>query len=123
MSNRTESQARDTAVTGKQPHTVRKLTHSLISMAHRGDLVCFVVDEMHTMELPMAGQAGKVTAANVLTVIDESTGEEAILILNSVMKSALERAGGSLSQRRFHFKAGDIREGKRYRDVQVEEWF
>lgn len=98
------------------------LTKPLVSMNHRKELICEITVEPYEMNIPTANLNGASGNTHVVDVIDSETAGEAILILTSVMKSALERAGGDLKGRIFRFQGGEIREGKRYRDVQVEEW-
>lgn len=97
------------------------LTRPLVAMAHKRELLFECTSEMYEHTLPTAGRTDKPSAATLIDGIDLETGEEVSLILNTVMKSAFERAKPPLSGRAFGLRAGEAKADKRYRIVDVIE--
>lgn len=97
-----------------------RVTKPLVSMAHIQEFFCKVLSEMREsdMELETSGKKGK---AQVIDVIDLSTGDEAILICNTIMQSSFAKLEGGIVGRCFLLKAGGIKEGKKYRQIDVYE--
>lgn len=95
------------------------LTIPLLSVAHKGIITAQILGQMYIgdMEIGQFGEnAGKPTLCKVLDLDDEKQG---LLICNEIIKSSLERVDGGYIDKVFQFRAGEIREGKRYRDIEV----
>lgn len=99
----------------------KKLTVSIVSIARQKELVMEARSEIREQPMPVAGLDNEHSSAYVIDGLNLMTGEEILLILNAVMLSALKRAGGELTGRYFSFRAGEIKDGKRYRLVDVIE--
>lgn len=99
----------------------RNLTIPLISMAHRPELTCVMMSEpFQDAMIQAVGKDAKIPPTLILVFnLDEQA--EALLVVNALMASAFQRAGGPLTGRFFHFQAGEIRAGKNYRDITVTE--
>ena len=97
------------------------LTIPLLSMAHLPTLTCKILSEPYRDEkITALGKDTKI-APTVILVYDLDAEKEGLLVVNAIIASAFERAGGSLTGRYFNFTAGTIREGKNYRDIDVTE--
>lgn len=105
-----------TAITFK-----RTLTRPLTSISHCKEIMVTVTQEMYAYELPTKGRSDKMQPATILEGTDAESGEEILLILNAMMKSALERAGAPLIGRTFAFREQGVRADKNYRVVDVVE--
>lgn len=101
--------------------TKAKLTTPLYSMAHLPTLTVRAESEPYEADFVLALPGKDDSKPTVMKVTNMDDGEVAVLILNSIMLSSLLRAGGSLTGRFFKFTANGIREGKNYRDIEVEE--
>jgi hypothetical protein len=99
-----------------------KLTLPLLSMAHLSELTCLVMSEPYDFELPTDAARGKTAPAKVVNIVNELDSSDAILILSTVMLSAITKGDKKTSGRTFKFVSGQIRAGKKYRDVQVSEF-
>ena len=56
-----------------------------------------------------------------MPIRDVVTNDQYLLICNSLIVSALRRAGAPLAGKFFAMKSGEIKAGKRYRQVEVYE--
>jgi hypothetical protein len=99
----------------------KHLTIPLISMAHLPTLTCQILSEPYTDDKITALGKDTTTAPVVVLVRNLDTDQEALLVVNALIASAFQRAGGSLIGRYFQFIAGTVREGKNYRDIDVTE--
>lgn len=99
----------------------QKLTTPLYSMAHLASLTVQATSEPYEADFVLQLPGKDDSKPTVIKVTNMDDGEDAVLILNSIMLSSLLRAGGPLTGRFFKFTANGIREGKNYRDIDVEE--
>lgn len=90
-------------------------------MAHLASLTVQATSEPYEADFVLQLPGKDDSKPTVIKVTNMDDGEDAVLILNSIMLSSLQRAGGSLTGRFFKFTANGIREGKNYRDIDVEE--
>jgi hypothetical protein len=97
------------------------LTIPLISMAHLPTLTCKVLGEPYIDQKITALGKDTKTAPTVILVLNLDTNQEALLVVNTLIASAFERAGSPLTGRYFQFLAKGIRDGKNYRDIDVTE--
>lgn len=105
-----------------------KLTLPVLSMAHLAVVIVLILDEIHEADfiVEMPGKADSRPKVITVTNIGDDTencktGEDGILIVNSIMESALTKAGGSLIGRMFKISSKGMREGKQYRDIDITE--
>lgn len=100
--------------------TKRQLTLPLISISHTPDITFVACGEIQETTMPDPGgtESGR---AFVIEGRFHGAMDHVLLCLNTVMRTALERAGAPLAGRIFHFKFVGKRPGKRYADVQVVE--
>lgn len=99
----------------------KHLTIPLISMAHLPILTALILGEIYTEDKIKAAGKDVQVAPKVILVRNLETNEDALLVVNAIMASAFERAGSPLTGRIFQFRAGTIRDGKTYRDIDVTE--
>lgn len=99
----------------------RTLTRPLTSISHAKELLVTVTAEMYKYDLPVKGRSEKMQPATILEGTDAETGEEIMLICNSMMESALTRAGAPLVGRTFAFREQGMKADKNYRVVDVVE--
>jgi hypothetical protein len=99
----------------------QRLTIPLISMAHLPILTCRIVGEPYQDDKIIAVGKDVKQAPTVVRVFNLDTNDEALLVVNALIASAFERAGYPLTGRYFQMRAGTIREGKNYRDIDVSE--
>lgn len=107
----------------KKRHLVTKkhLTIPLVSMAHVPLLTAEILGEPYVDEnIKALGKDTKV-APTVVLVMDLDDNTEKLLVVNAIIASALGKAGYPITGRFFQFRAGTIREGKAYRDIDVTE--
>jgi len=99
----------------------RRLTRSLWALAHTRELAFQAQGEMYQAELAITSKVTADPLTWVLNVVNLETGEEGMLICSAVLRAALTRDSLPLNGRYFAVRAGIIREGKRYRDVDLVE--
>lgn len=99
----------------------RKLTLDATSITRLGQVVCRIDGELETIEMPPQTKGGPVSHAAAVPIFDLVRTESYLLICNSLIVSALQRAGAPLTGRYFAMRAGEIKAGKRYRSVEVIE--
>lgn len=90
-------------------------------MAHTPLLTCEILDEPHVDDKIKALGKDTQSAPTVVLVKDLDTDEQALLVVNTIIMSAFERSGLPVKGKVFQFRAGTIREGKTYRDIDVTE--
>lgn len=100
---------------------VKQLTIPLWSMSHTPTLLIRAEGEPHEADFTLAIPGKPDSKPLVLGCRNLDTDETGLLVLNTLMSSALTRAGGLLSGRIFEFKANGKKEGKDYLDVRVTE--
>ena len=101
----------------------RKLTLDLVSISKLKEIIIGCQSELTVNSLPSKfTESGKADAYTV-DVANVLTGEEFMLVCNTVLASALRRAGEPLTGRYFAIRVGEIQNGKRYRSVEVVEVF
>jgi len=99
----------------------RVLTVPLVSMAHIETLTCQILEEPHEADFDLG--ANNESKAIVCRVLNCDTMTIAMLICSSIMISAFERCGGTVTGRYFHLRKGDLKQGRNreYRDIHIEE--
>lgn len=100
---------------------LRRLTKPILSMAHLKELAVELITEPYEAHIALPTRKEGAGPTKVVDVVNLETGEEGMLILGSLISSAFQRAGSPLKGRFFALRSGTIREGKRYRDVDVVE--
>lgn len=101
----------------------RKLTLDLISISKLEEVIIGAQGELTVTELPSKFTENGKANAWTLDAFNVMTGEEFMLACNTVLASALRRAGEPLTGRYFAIRVGEIKPGKRYRTVEVVEVF
>jgi hypothetical protein len=76
---------------------------------------------MYKKSLPVSGKQDTDIETTMIDCINQDNGEECMLICNAIIESAFERCTPPLKGRFFELQIGDIRAGKRYRDVDIYE--
>jgi hypothetical protein len=103
--------------------TVKKtLTKNLFSIAHSKQLIIKCTSEIYEQKLPAAGRVKQEeTDTKLIDIVNLETGDEGALICNTLIVKAFENAGGTLTGRVFGIREGGIKEGKKYRSVDMVE--
>lgn len=118
-----------TAVTGKPPlpenlprgyRIARRATAPLISISHEKELAFIVDGEIVEQDSAMSSTPGG-RAMRVVAITRMDTGEEANLVVPTVMESALRRTPGGYVGKAFLVQHIGKRAGKRYNDIEVYE--
>ena len=102
---------------------VRKLTLDVVSISKVGQVVALVQGELTEQVMPSKFHPDGKAPAWCLDIYDVTRQNSYILVCNTVLASALQRAGGPrpLTGRYFAIRCGEIEAGKRYRHVDVVE--
>jgi len=90
-------------------------------MAHEALITAVMLSEPYQDEKIKSLGKDAGTVPTVVRIEDIDTGEEALLVVNTLMASAFERSGLPITGKIFQFRGGDLREGKTYRQVDVTE--
>jgi hypothetical protein len=90
-------------------------------MAHLPLLMCKILGEPYQDEKITAAGKDQMLAPVVVRVLNLDTSEEALLVVNAIIASAFTRAVPPLTGRYFQFRSSGIRDGKKYRDIDVCE--
>jgi hypothetical protein len=115
------TQTKALAVRLDQLSLKRKLTMDATSIARLGQVVCRVEGELEVIEMPPVAKGAAASQAYAVPIYDVITDQQWLLICNSLIVSAFNRAGPPLNGRYFALRAGEIKTGKRYRHVDVME--
>lgn len=99
----------------------RRLTIDVTNIQKLGQVVMMAQSELYTKEMPSSFDPSGKALARCVDIVDVVTGEPFMLACNTVLASALERAGQPLTGRYFAVRCGDVVAGKRYRRVDVVE--
>jgi len=101
--------------------TKKVLTVPIISMSHRDMLVCRCLEEPHQSDISLGDDTKDKPV--VCLVQDLDTGAVNLLICHTLLISAWEKAGGTVTGRIFKILAGEMKQGKnnKYRDLTVSE--
>jgi hypothetical protein len=100
----------------------KTLTKNLFSIAHSRQLIIKCTSEIYEQKLPVSGRAKQEdTDTKLVDIVNMETGDEGALICNALIVKAFETAGGSLTGRVFGIREGGIKEGKKYRSVDMVE--
>jgi len=101
--------------------TKKVLTVPIISMSHRDMLVCRCLEEPHQSDISLGDDTKDKPV--VCLVQDLDTGAVNLLICHTLLISAWEKAGGTVTGRIFKVIAGEMKQGKnnKYRDLTVSE--
>lgn len=100
---------------------VRRLTMDATSLPRLGQAIVLVTGELGSITMNVPGKAGEQQEVPAIEVRLMPLGEERMLICNVVMASAFRRAGTPLAGRYFAMRAGEIKEGKHYRQIDIVE--
>lgn len=98
-----------------------ELTIPLVSMAHTALLTCRVLGEPYIDEQITALGKDTNTKPTVVLICDLDDNAQKLLVCNAIILSAFRKAGMPITNRIFQLRAGNIREGKNYRDIHVVE--
>jgi hypothetical protein len=109
------------AVPAKDLRLKRKLTMDATSIARLNQVICRAQGELESIEMPPTVAGGPKSTAVAVPILDVVTMKEYLLICNSLIVSAFQRAGSPLEGRYFALRSGEIKAGKRYRQVDVME--
>lgn len=99
----------------------RRLTVDVTNISKLGELLALTQSDLYTRELPSTFHPSGKATVYCVDVVNVLTGEEYMLACNTVLASALQRAGTPLAGRYFAIRCGEIVAGKRYRRVDVVE--
>jgi len=99
----------------------KHLTIPLISMAHTPLLVARMLGEPYTDTHIITLGKDQDKPPLVILVYNFDNDREEILVINSLIASAFQRAEPPLKGRIFRFESRGIRDGKNYRDIDVSE--
>lgn len=98
---------------------VKRLTLPLFSMAHLKILTCEVLEGFYEAEIS-TGLGKEATAKPyVCKVCNLDTDEQGLLIANAIIRSAFEGVEGGYVGKVFQLRSGEIRDGKKYRDIDI----
>lgn len=97
----------------------QRLTIPLLSMAHLKILTCEVLGEMYTADIVLGIGKEAEGKPTVVKVFDLDTESEGLLICNEIIKSAFIKATDGYVGKFFQLRSGEIRDGKRYRDIDI----
>jgi len=113
--------AQDLAVRPQDLKQKRRLTLDAISASRLKEAVVQVRSELTTVKMTSAFNAGEKVDCAAVEVWDAIRKGEWLLICNTVLAQALQRAGSPLTGRWFAVRVGDIVAGKTYRKTEVVE--
>jgi hypothetical protein len=99
----------------------QRLTLPVFSLAHTPIMIIKALEDPHEADFVVEIEGKKDSKPTILTVLNVDTNEVGHLICNTIMLSAFQRSGYPLTGKYFKLTGGDIREGKRYRTVDVME--
>lgn len=106
---------------------IGRVTKPLLSMKHQPLLYVKILSEPAESDIVIGETRGK-EKMKVAEVVNLLTGEESLLICSTVVLSTFEKLKGdnpdapvSIVGRCFKLKSGDIKEGKKYRTVDIYE--
>lgn len=99
------------------------VTKPLFSLKHQPTLAVKITAAIMETDISFSEVQNTTQKPRVVECINLETGEEGMLIASAVVESSLMRnyADGSYVGKCFLFQAGTIKEGKKYRTVQVYE--
>jgi hypothetical protein len=83
--------------------------------------MCRILGEPYQDEKITAAGKDQMMTPTVVKVLNLDTQSEALLVVNAIIASAFARAIPPLTGRYFQFKSSGIRDGKKYRDIDVCE--
>lgn len=99
----------------------RKLTLDATSISRTKQMLCRIDGEFEQIDMPPIAQGAPPSKATAIPITDILTKEAFLLICNSLIVSALKRAGEPLTGKYFAMQDKGIKPGKRYRDVEIME--
>lgn len=99
----------------------RRLTVDVTNLQKLGQVLCMTQSELYVKELPSQFHPSGKSPAYCVDIVNLHGGEELMLVCNTVLASALQRAGEPLAGRYFAMRCGEVVAGKRYRRVDVVE--
>jgi hypothetical protein len=128
----------------KRFRALKRLTRPVVAIGRVRQLALQCQSEMYERKMPLQGKGEVEQPTTVVDILDLETGEECLLICNALIKTAFERACGKLlppppaeagqeqallaprwesplTGRYFAMQSGEIRDGKRYRDIDIVE--
>lgn len=97
----------------------KKLTIPLFSLSHTPIMLIEVLGEMYEAEMSIGEASDKAGKPTVCLVLNLDTDSEGLLICNEIVKSSFIKVEGGYVNKVFRLEAGSIREGKRYRDIDI----
>jgi hypothetical protein len=101
----------------------KALTPPLVGIVNGQDLLFSPTSEMYQYKIPVKGRSETLQEATIVDGTDVAQGVQIMLICNSSMVAAFQRAGrdGPIIGRFFGIKGGDIMADKAYRVIDVVE--
>ena len=106
----------------------RSFSRPMIAMAHQKELLIEFTSEMYEQQLAAAGRSDKLQPATLIDGVNIETGEDCVLILNMLMKGALQRATKGqgdavlpLVGRAFGFRLLNAQGDKKYKIIETVE--
>jgi hypothetical protein len=95
------------------------LTLPLLSIAHSLILTVQITGELFKSDIEIKAINSKDPYPTVAPCINMDNGEKSLLIANAIIVSTLGKIEGGYVGKYFRLEAGNIREGKTYRDVRM----
>jgi hypothetical protein len=99
----------------------RRLTLDATSIVRLGEVICQATGELELIDMPGLSSNGEKSQAWAIPILDGVHQTNYLLICNVVMVGAIRRAGEPSGGKYFAMRAGEIRAGKRFRQVDVIE--
>ena len=99
----------------------QRLTLPVFSLAHTPIMVIKILSEPHEADFIIEVAGKKDSKPTVIECLNLDTDERGLLIVNAIMASAFLKAQPPLTGRYFKLTSRNIREGKKYRDIDVVE--
>lgn len=97
----------------------KALTVPLLSIAHSLILTVQATGEIFKSDIEIKAINSKDPFPLVLPCINLETQENSLLISNAIIVSTLNKVEGGYIGKYFRFEAGNIRDGKTYRDCKI----
>lgn len=97
----------------------QRLTLPLLSIAHTPIMMVQVIEAMYLADITVGVGKEAEQKPTVCKVLSLDTETEGLLICNKIIQSALEKVEGGYVGKVFSLRGQDIRDGKRYRDVDI----
>lgn len=97
----------------------QRLTIPLFSLSHTPLMLVEVKAEMYEADMSIGEVSEKAGKPTVCLVLNLDTEMEGLLICNEIVKSTFMRVPDGYVGKVFRLEAGQIRDGKKYRDIDI----